>query len=203
MRVNGMNITLFHWSQLACAKTSLRFGNNRRIKCMKKQFIIMALFGAILSGAWSSVVAKGLTKSLLENATALAPDMEGDGTHSLKFKNGSHNNGSGIDRILYTAVGDLNGDNVDDGAIVFYEDWGGTGAFMRMSVFLCKNGKPIQIGFRSLGDRSKTESLKIAQRTLTLDIRTHGPIDPASNPTRRKIFKYRVQTNKLLGPEVE
>ncbi len=75
-------------------------------------------------------------------------------------KKGAHKNGSGTDKILYTAVGDLNGDGLDDGAIVFYEEWGGTGAFMRMSVFLCKKGKPVHIGSRTLGDRSNTKSLK-------------------------------------------
>src|ERR1700729_265741 len=104
---------------------------------MIKRWLCSLISAAVLTMPLSAfAVAPGLTESSLKNATALAPDMEGDGTHALNFKNGSHNNGSGTDKILQTAVGDLDGDGIADGAIVYYEDWGGTGAFMRMSVFL-------------------------------------------------------------------
>ncbi len=147
------------------------------------------------------VVAAGLTESSLKNATALAPDMEGDGTHALQFKNGFHKNEYGTDTIMHTAVGDLNGDGINDGAIVFYEQGGGSGAFMRMSVFLCKNGKPVEIGSRTLGDRSSTKSLKISTQVLTLDIMTHGPSDTAGFPTVRKVIKFHVKKGKLVGTE--
>jgi hypothetical protein len=167
---------------------------------MKLIGIICAL--VFLAGTSCSVQAEGLTKALLENATASAPNMadRGGGTHKIKFTNGSHKDGSGTDKILHTAVGDLNGDKIDDGATVYFEDTGGRAAFMRMSVFLCKNGKPVQIGYRTLGDRSNTKSLKITNQVLTLDILTHGPLDSASDPTVRKVLKYRVKGDKLLGP---
>lgn len=146
-------------------------------------------------------LAAGLTESSLSNATAIAPDMAEGGTHPVKFKNGKHNNGSGTDRILHTAVGDLNGDGLADGAIVYYENWGGSGAFMRMTVFLCKNGKAVQIGDRTLGDRSDTKSLKIKNKILTLDIMTHGANDGASNPSVHKVVNFHVKGQKLIGPE--
>ncbi len=168
---------------------------------MQKLSLAVVSIAAAISFSTPSAIAAGLTTAALENATAIAPDMTGGGSHVLKFKKGAHKNGSGTDKILYTAVGDLNGDGLDDGAIVFYEEWGGTGAFMRMSVFLCKNGKPLHIGSRTLGDRSNTKSLKIIKKVLTLDIMTHGPNDSANSPTVHKILHYSVKNGKLLGPD--
>lgn len=144
--------------------------------------------------------AAGLTTASLNNATVDVADMTGDGTHNITFTDGVHNNGEGTDKILLTAIGDLNGDGLDDGAIVFYENWGGTGAFMNMAVFLCKDNEPNQIDIRTLGDRSRTNSLRIKNRVLTLDIMTHGPSDPASMPSVHKIIRFRVKGQKLFGP---
>ncbi len=145
---------------------------------MQKLYLSALVIALTTASCASSANAAGLTAAALKNSTAFAPDMEGDGTHPLKFKNGAHKNGSGTDTIMHTAVGDLDGDGLDDGAIVFYEEWGGSGAFMRMSVFLCKNGKPRQIGYRTLGDRSNTKRLKIKRKVLTFRVKNgklHGP----------------------------
>jgi hypothetical protein len=168
---------------------------------VQKLYLSVLLIALATASCASSAIAAGLTSAALKNATAIAPDMTGGETHALKFKNGIHKNGSGTDTILHTAVGDLNGDGLDDGAIVFYEEWGGSGAFMRMSVFICKNGKPTQIGSRTLGDLSNTKSLKINKKVLTLDIMTHGPDDSANSPTVHKVLNFQVKKGKLLGPD--
>lgn len=168
---------------------------------MQKRYLSALVIATSASLCVSSANAAGLSSTALKNATAFAPDMGGEGTHPLKFRNGAHKNGSGTDKILHTAVGDLNGDGLDDGAIVFYEEWGGSGAFMRMSVFLCKNGRPVQIGSRTLGDRSDTKSLKINKKVLTLDIMTHGPEDSANSPTVHKVINFHVKKGKLIGPD--
>lgn len=155
--------------------------------------------GALLLLCSTSSIAAGLTQDALKNVTAYAPDMEGDDTHPVEFKDGVRNNGAGIDKVLATAVGDLNGDGIDDGAIVYYENWGGSGAFMRLSVFICKDGKPVQIGYRTLGDRSRTNSLKIHRQTIVLDIMTHAPSDPAPAPSLRRVVKFTVKGGKLKG----
>lgn len=171
---------------------------NGQALLLKQRCLLLA---AAMAFSAPSTFAAGLTEAALKNAVATAPDMTGAGTHRVKFKNGKHKNGSGVDAIVNTAVGDLNGDGVNDGAIVYYEEWGGSGAFMRMSVFLCKNGKPSQIGERTLGDRSNTRNLFIKKQVLTLDIMAHGPSDSANDPTVHKVLKYRVKNQKLIGPE--
>lgn len=110
--------------------------------------------------------------------------------HQLKFTNGAYATKSANGRILKTAVGDLDGDGQPDGAVVYYENYGGSGALMRMAVFICKNGKPVQIGMHSLGDRSDTKNLTIKNKVLVLDIMTHGPNESAPNPTRHKVVNF-------------
>ncbi|MBI5176121.1 MAG: hypothetical protein HY986_24775 [Candidatus Melainabacteria bacterium] len=145
--------------------------------------------------------AAGLTTAQLNNVTLDAPDWEGDGVHQLKFTSGEYATKSGNGRILKTAVGDLDGDGQADGAVVYYENYGGSGAFMRMAVFICKDGKPVQVGMRSLGDRSETRHLTIKNRTLVLDIMTHRPNDSAPGPTKRKVVNFKLKQGKLVGPE--
>ncbi len=145
--------------------------------------------------------AGGLTTAQLNNVTLDAPDWEGDGVHHLKFTSGEYATESANGRILKTAVGDLDGDGQADGAVVYYENYGGSGAFMRMAVFICKDGKPVQVGMRSLGDRSETKNLTIKNKALVLDIMTHRPNDSAPGPTKHKVVNFKLKQGKLVGPE--
>ncbi len=165
------------------------------------QSALVWLAGAGLLLAIQPALAAGLSATQLDNVTLDAPDMEGDGTHKLTFTNSAHKHEYGTDKIIKTAIGDLNGDGLDDGAVVYYEDGGGTGAFMRMAVFVCKDGKPVQVGDSGLGDRSNTKSLTIKNGVLVLDIMTHGPNDSASSPTVHKVVRFKVKKDKLVGPE--
>lgn len=165
------------------------------------QSALVWLAGAGLLLAIQPALAAGLSATQLDNVTLDAPDMEGDGTHKLTFTNSAHKHEYGTDKIIKTAIGDLNGDGLDDGAVVYYEDGGGTGAFMRLAVFVCKGGKPVQVGDSGLGDRSNTKSLTVKNGVLVLDIMTHGPSDSAPSPTVHKVVRFKVKKDKLVGPE--
>jgi hypothetical protein len=167
---------------------------------IKNQFSYLAAALLVLTST-SAFAAGGLTPEILKNITVSAEDMVGGGSHPIKFTNGRFKSDSDDDAIMQTAVGDLDGDGIADGAIAFYESFGGSGVFMTMTVFLYKNHQPVQIGSRALGDRSNLKSLKISNKTLTLDIITHGPNDPAVSPTVHKVIKFHVKHGKLIGPE--
>lgn len=166
---------------------------------LQSAFVWLAISGLLLT--LPPAFAAGLTNAQLLDVTLDTPDWEGDGVHPLKFTNGDHKHEYGTDRIIKTTVGDLNGDGLADGAVVYYVDGGGTGAFMRMAVFVCKGGKPVQVGMRTLGDRTKTNKLTIKNGVLELDIMVHAPGDSAPSPTKHKVVHFKVKKDKLVGPE--
>lgn len=178
-----------------------------RVKAVSKKLFrgLISIFGwpagATLLLTSPPAFAAGLTTAQLNNVTLDAPDWEGDGVHQLKFTSSEYATKSGNGRILKTAVGDLDGDGLADGAVVYYENYGGSGAFVRMAVFICKDGKPVQVGMRSLGDRSDTKNLTIKNKVLVLDIMTHRPNDSAPDPTKRKVVNFKLKQGKLVGPE--
>ena len=102
---------------------------------MQSALVWMAAAGLLL--AIQPALAAGLSAAQLDNVTLDAPDMEGDGTHKLTFTNSAHKHEYGTDKIIKTDIVDLNGDGLDDGAVVYYEDGVGSGAFMRLAVFVC------------------------------------------------------------------
>jgi hypothetical protein len=148
-----------------------------------------------------SAKAAGLTAEKLKNTTIVADDMVGDGKHAIPFAGGSYKNGSDSAGIDAVAIGDLDGDKVDDGAVTYFENFGGSGYFGTMTVFLSKGGKAAQIGDRCLGDRTAVKKLSIKNRVLILDVMAHGPNDSASIPTVHKVLKYRVKGEKLIGSD--
>jgi hypothetical protein len=103
--------------------------------------------------------------------------------------------------IVKTAIGDLNGDGINDGAFVFTYNSGGSGYFTSLLVFVAseKGAKPV--GERSLGDRSIANSLKICHGTITLDVLGHRSSDSASKPTLKRVVKFKVKNTALVGPE--
>ena len=72
-----------------------------------------------------SAKAAGLTAEKLKNITIVADDMIGDGKHAIPFAGGSYQNGSDSAGIDAVAIGDLDGDKVDDGAVTYFENFGG------------------------------------------------------------------------------
>lgn len=162
--------------------------------------LAVALWLAIVCLAQSANAA-GLTAEKLKNTTIMADDMVGDGKHAIPFAGGCYKHESDSAGIDAVAIGDLDGDKVDDGAVTYFENFGGSGYFGTMTVFLSKGGKATQIGDRCLGDRTTVKKLSIRNRVLILDIMAHGQKDSASNPTVHKVLNYRVKGDKLIGTD--
>jgi uncharacterized protein len=99
------------------------------------------------------------------------------------------------------AFGDLNGDNVDDAAIIITYNTGGSGSFISLCAVLGTSGKPFITDPILLGDRVGIKSVRIQSGKVVLDIVKHKPNDPSCCPTVPVTLSYSVENGKLVGPK--
>jgi hypothetical protein len=95
------------------------------------------------------------------------------------------------------ATGDLNGDGVNDAAILLAESGGGSGVFESVVAVLDKGGTPSQAGQVQLGDRVRINSLAIDSSTVKLDALVQGPNDPMCCPSQPETQSFRLVENTL------
>ncbi len=142
-----------------------------------------------------------LTESGLLNGLCNVPTVSEAGSETVLFKDGKAEWNGCRGEIVKTAIGDLNGDGIKDGAIVFSYNSGGTGYFTSLLVLVASENGAKKVGERALGDRSRANSLKISHGTVTLDVLGHRNSDSASRPTLKRVVKFKVRNNALVGPE--
>jgi heat shock protein HslJ/membrane-bound inhibitor of C-type lysozyme len=94
--------------------------------------------------------------------------------------------------------GDLNGDGVDDAAVLLVESSGGSGVFTYVGAQLNQDGEPVDAGTVWLGDRTQVATFAIANGEVVVDIVTQGPEDPQCCPTT-KVHKTLAVQDGLLA----
>jgi uncharacterized protein len=97
------------------------------------------------------------------------------------------------------AFGDLNGDSVEDAAIIISYNTGGSGSFVSLCAAIGTSGKPLITDPILLGDRVGIKSVRIQSRKVVLDIIKHKPNDPSCCPTVPVTLSYSVQNGRLVG----
>jgi hypothetical protein len=161
--------------------------------------VAISSFGNLPSRANETIAP--LTEAGLLNGLCNVPTVSEAGSETVQFKDGKAEWNGCRGEIVKTAIGDLNGDGINDGAFVFTYNSGGSGYFTSLLVFVAseKGAKPV--GERTLGDRSIANSLKISHGTVTLDVLGHRSSDSASKPTLKRVVKFKVKNTALVGPE--
>jgi len=96
------------------------------------------------------------------------------------------------------AMGDLNGDGVDDAAVVLVSNTGGSGVFYQLVAVLNEGGTPKPIAATMLGDRVKLESLTIKSGEIVVEMLTQGPKDPLCCPSLKSTRSFRLQGDRLV-----
>jgi len=142
--------------------------------------------------------APSLTLDMLRNGTYYAPFYQ----RTVTLTDGRYTEGSGA--ASYTvgmqdtyALGDLNGDGLDDAALLLYENGGGSGVFESLVIVLNAGGTPKQAGQAELGDRVQVNAVTIASAAATLDMVVQGPNDPLCCPSVPEKQTYRLVGNAL------
>ena len=149
-----------------------------------------------------------LTSEALENAIYRS-DWPEDGVAQLT--DGEYRKplveGSATELIILLAdlaLGDLDGDGVEDAAVILVTDPGGSGTFYDLAAVLNRDGKPEHVATASLGDRAKIRAFSIGSGQVTVEMVTHGPDDPMCCPTQivRNTYALEGETLTEVASEV-
>jgi hypothetical protein len=96
------------------------------------------------------------------------------------------------------AFGDLDGDGVDDAAVLLVENSGGSGSFVYLAAVLNSNGSPVNMATTLLGDRAQVEELTIEEGRIKVKMLTHGPEDPMCCPSQESSETYTLVGDELV-----
>lgn len=137
----------------------------------------------------------GLTIEVLKAMSFLSPSFD----MTVQLKGGSFTDGEkSISLLPQVAIGDLNGDHVDDAAVLLAENGGGTGDFVSLVVIVSQDGQNIQVGSALIDDRPVIESLTIENGAILLEALIHGINDPMVSPTLKVNQTYKLLENNLM-----
>lgn len=147
----------------------------------------------------------GLSPEALRNGTYFIENLGEiqltDGTYENKYGEGA----TMVDTVELEslALGDLNGDGVDDGAVVLWWSGGGSGVFGYLAAVVDEGGMPRQAAIQAIGDRTQIESLAIDNGQIVIQAITHGPEDPMCCPTQQVVDIYELQGDQLVQTSSE
>jgi len=99
---------------------------------------------------------------------------------------------------LFTAYRDLNGDGVEDAAVILAENSGGSGIFVYVAAMIDQDGVPINQATRLLGDRVQINSLVVENGEIVVNMVTQGPDDPFCCPTLEVNLRLRLEGDQLV-----
>lgn len=130
----------------------------------------------------------GLSDRALANATYLSEFTESgevtlaDGEFGATLADGD----DGSLRVLLTDIiarGDLNGDEVEDAAVIITSSMGGTGVFHDLAAVLNVDGEAQNVAIAELGDRVNILDLAVSDGQIVAAMITHGENDPMCCPS--------------------
>ena len=95
-------------------------------------------------------------------------------------------------------VGDLNGDGVNDAAVILVDATSGTGTFYYVSGALNVNGKYVGLNAQLLGDRVAPQTVEIKDGVIIANFADRNPGEPMSTEPSLGVSKYLALQNGAL-----
>ena len=167
------------------------------------------MVGALPAAASTPAQSAELTPEALANAT-YSSDYAATGEITLVDGQAEEEIAPGsasklvVTLIEPTAFGDLDGDGVDDAAVLLASNSGGSGTFIDLHAVLDEDGEPVDAASAFLGDRVQVNRLTIEDGQIVVDMIAQGPNDPMCCPTQRVQRTYVLEDDALiLVEEVE
>jgi hypothetical protein len=160
----------------------------------------MGAFGGFGDAGQPKAAVQPITNHLLNNISVNLPNGV------VTFKEGKYNEGvPGVTPdhlealIVERALGDLNGDGVEDGAILTSYTMGGSGIFISVAGVLATSTKPWVSNSLELGDRPKITSFNIKSGKIWVDALIAGPNDPRCCPSKKTTLVYGIENGVLVS----
>jgi heat shock protein HslJ len=98
----------------------------------------------------------------------------------------------------WSVIGDITGDGVDDAAVLFWNNSGGSGTFIYLAVVSGEEGQVTNLSTTLLGDRVQVEALAIDSGKIIVDSVQHGPDDPMCCPSEKVHEIYVLEGDTLV-----
>lgn len=136
-----------------------------------------------------------LTVEVLKNATYESEFVK---TGQAQLKDGVYEEQAAPDSASqntlmlteHIAFGDVNGDPIDDAAVVLAASGGGSGTFYTLAIVINRLGNPYHFHTASLGDRIQVEAVEIEDAVITVRMLVHGEGDAMCCPTQPEVRRY-------------
>ena len=110
--------------------------------------------------------------------------------------------GSGSELVIKLSdkitFGDLNGDGLEDAAVILVSDPGGSGTFYDLAAVIDSRGQAKHVASAFLGDRVKVEELSIRSGKIVVKMLTHRSTDPMCCPSLKVEQAYELQGDELV-----
>ena len=100
------------------------------------------------------------------------------------------------------ALGDLDGDNVADAAVVVSIDSGGSGTFIYLLAMQDRERAPVQAGRAFLGDRVRVQGITIVRGRIFVTMLAHGPGDGLCCPSVEVGRAFMLQGSRLVPSQL-
>lgn len=145
-----------------------------------------------------------LTEEALKNAEYIF--IEDNQPYLVRLTDGRYQFGSDPSAEDYVAIsladvfafGDLNGDGVEDAAVLLIETYGGTGVFVSLAAVLNQGGAPKHISTAFIDDRPVIFALTIENGEILMEVAVHAPDDASCCPTLAQTRTYRLGPRGLV-----
>lgn len=174
----------------------------RTVSCKHRYALTALLLVTLVLAAGCGSQAAPLTEESLKNA-----EYQGIYPEAVELTDGQYEGepfvegGASRPTLSFTepyAFGDLDGDGVDDAAVLLVENSGGSGSFVYLAAVLNRDGQPENVATTLLGDRAQVEELTIESGQIGVKMLTHGPDDPMCCPSQESQQTYTLEGGQLV-----
>lgn len=143
-------------------------------------------------------LSSGLTLDEIKNTQVYAPQSQ----KNVKLTDGKYEAGDGADYALVevlpqSTLADLNGDGVQDAAVLLAENTGGSGVFVSLVAFLSSENGFSESQAVLIDDRPQINSLSVANGKITIDALIHAENDAMVSPSLRVMESYMIYGDSL------